>query len=102
MVFRKIKEWDNRRERAVKGRLVFTNGRSWSRRITWLEDREACQVKIKLEDGACYSEVTTGTEDMAQTIWDRFKAGQSIDDAVSILARPVPPSLASRRADKGR
>lgn len=92
MSFSLLKSWDNRK-RPV--RLDPKTGRSWTRRIQWLEDAED-RVKLKLEDGEAYREVIA-VGGMAQTIWDRFKSGQSIDDAVSILANPVPKFLRSRK-----
>jgi len=88
------KSWDNRGERRVNGRY-----RGWTRRIQWLEDGFNNLIKLKLEDGDAYREVVTswGT---AGTVWQRFKDGQSIDDAVSILAADVPAHLASKRAKK--
>lgn len=85
--------WDNR-TRPV--RLDAKTGRSWTRRLHWLEDAEG-RVKLKLWDGAAYREVLAD-EPSARTIWDRFKAGQSIDDAVSILGREPPQFLKSRKA----
>jgi hypothetical protein len=91
-MFNLIKSWDNRK---TCDRKQCINGRTWTRRIQWLED-EAGATKLKLEDGAGYKEVLV-TCGMGQTIWDRFKAGQSINDSVSILAQPVPPGLSSKK-----
>jgi hypothetical protein len=94
MSFGPVKSWDNR-GRPV--RLDPTTGRSWTRRIRWLEDSDG-RIKLKLEDGQVYKEVVAVFSDAAQRVWDRFKDGQSIDDCVSILAAAVPRHLASRRA----
>lgn len=98
MSFSPIKSWDDRRTCDPHGRI---NGRTWVRRIRWLEDAEG-RTKLKMEDGATYREVIA-VGGMAQTIWDRFKVGQPIDDCVSILANPVPACMASKRlADESR
>jgi hypothetical protein len=92
MSFSLLKSWDDRRscdrKRCVKGR-------TWVRRIRWLGDEEY-RVKLKLEDGELYREVIA-VGGMAQTIWDRFKQGQSIDDSVSILGNVVPKFLKSKK-----
>lgn len=85
-MFSEVKMWRNK----SKG----INNRTWTRRIRWLEDNE--HVKLKLEDGEVYREVLTDRI-AAQTIWTRFKEGQSIDDAVSILGNVVPKSLRSKK-----
>lgn len=96
-MFRKVKEWDNRKDRRKNGRLVFTDkGRSWTRRITWMENSDG-QVKFKLEADDVYKEVLV-SGGAADTIWSRFKAGSSIDDCIGILAVPVPKALASKKA----
>lgn len=93
MSFSVVKSWDDRR---TCDRKSCIKGRTWVRRIQWLEDCED-RVKLKLEDGDTYREVIA-VGGMAQTIWDRFKAGQSIDDAISILGNAVPKFLRSRKA----
>jgi hypothetical protein len=90
--FRLIKSWNNRKS---CNRKTQVNGKSWSRRIQYLEDEEG-RVKLKLEDGTEYREIIAGGGS-ANTIWDRFKAGQSIDDSVSILSATPPEFLKSRR-----
>lgn len=96
MSFSMKRSWDNR-GRPV--RLDPKTGRSWTRRIRWLEDAED-RVKLKLEDGDQYREVLA-VGGFAETIFQRFKAGQSIDDAVSILGGEPPAALQSRRAAEG-
>lgn len=81
-MYHKVKTSDNREDRRVKGQLVFTNGRSWTRRITWLEDGD--KIKLKFEDGDTYFE-TGVPAGFAPLVWDRFKEGQSIEDSVSIF-----------------
>lgn len=100
MSFSLVKSWDNRKEisRVRLSDRDCINGRTWTRRIQWLEDAED-RVKLKLEDGQTYREVIA-VGGMAQTIWDRFKQGQSIDDAVSILGNNPPKFLKSKRASK--
>jgi len=96
MSFRKVKEWDNREERRVRGRLVFTNGRSWTRRVQWLEDSDEGPVKIKfweLDTGGLEAYTECGVpQAFARTVWDRFKEGQSAQDALSIFRVGVKPS----------
>ena len=74
------------------------NGRTWTRRIQWLED-SMLPVKLKLEDGHMYKEVLCSRID-AEIIYDRFREGQSIDDCISILGNKVPASLQSIRASR--
>jgi hypothetical protein len=93
MSFSLRKQWDNRKHPV---RLDPKTGRSWTRRIQWLEDAED-RVKLKLQDGESYREVIA-VGGMAQTIWDRFKTGQSIDDSVSILGNDPPKFLRSRKS----
>lgn len=93
-MFVKLKTSDNREARRINGRLNFENGKSWTRRIQWLEDDD--KVKLKLEDGAEYKEVIC-SEINANTIWSRFKEGQSIEDAVSILGTAPKPFQISKR-----
>lgn len=95
MSFTPIKTWDNRSKPV---RLDPKTGRSWTRRIQWLEDAED-RIKLKLWDGEAYKEVIA-VGGMAQTIWDRFKQGQSIDDCISILANPVPKHMQSKKASE--
>lgn len=91
MGFSVIKTWDDRK---TANRRECIKGRTWFRRVQWLED--GTHVKLKLEVGTDYKEVIADCG-MANTVWQRFKEGQSIADSVSILAIPVPPCLASRR-----
>ncbi len=96
MSFSMLKEWDNR------GRPVRINpetGKSWTRRIRWLVS-DSGTVKLKLEDGTVYKEILSAWESAAQTIWERFKAGQSIDDSISILGNDVPKHQKSRKASE--
>lgn len=99
-MFSKVKDWDNRNEQRRKGQLVFTDkGRSWTRRIQWLENQEG-NVKLKLEDNVQgYKEVIVSEKD-AQTIYERFRAGQSIQDSISILGTDPPQHLKSKRASE--
>lgn len=91
-----VKSWDNRKETKAN-RLPTTNKRTWTKRMQWLESADTNVVKLKFDDGETYFE--TGVQSsMAQTVWDRFKDGQSIEDAVSILGVKVQ---LSRRAAKG-
>jgi hypothetical protein len=90
MSFSKLKTWDNR----TSGSLL-PNGKTWTRRITWLVGETL--VKLKLEDGDAYREVLVD-ETSAKIVWQRFRDGQPINDAVSILGAEVPESLKSRRA----
>lgn len=94
-----IVQWDNRGKKVV---IDPKTGRSWTRKIQWLKDQED-RIKLKMWDGEAYKEVmATGSwsdeSSAAKTIWTRFKAGQSIDDSVSILANPVPKADQSRKA----
>ena len=93
-MFSKKMSWDNRTKPV---RLDHKTGRSWTRRIQWLEDSEG-RIKLKFEDGDTYKEVLAAWPDAAKTIWERFKAGQSIDDCISILVNFVPKHLQSRKA----
>lgn len=86
--------WDNRGKPV---RLDPKTGRSWTRRIRWLKDEDG-RNKLKMEDGEQYKEVLAD-DVSAQTIWDRFKAGQPIDDAVSILGNTPPKFLRSKKGD---
>lgn len=100
MGFSKLRTWDNRKERRKNGQLQFENGRSWTRRITWLEDSDNWEnVKLKFEDGAAYKEILVGAY-AADIIWERFKDGQSIDDCISMYGKEVPNSMKSRKAPK--
>jgi hypothetical protein len=94
LMFRMIKSWDNRGQCQRRDCLY---GRTWTRRIQWLQGNDA-NVKLKMWDGTTYKEVMVIVGGCAQPIWNRFKAGLSIDDCVSILAQPVPKSLQSRQA----
>lgn len=58
--------------------------RTWTRRIRWSEDGQG-NVKLKFEEGEAYREVCI-PEAFAQTVWDRFKSGQTSQEAVSIFA----------------
>lgn len=86
--------WDNRDEAKAK-RLPTFNGRTWTRRIQFLEGTPL--NKLKLEDGKEYKEILVSKLD-AEKIYERFKEGQSINDCISILGAKVPESLQSRRA----
>lgn len=92
MSFSPTWSWDNRGKTV---RIDPKTGRSWTRRIRCLEDGE--RIKLKLEDREVYKEVLVD-KISSETIYKRFKEGQSIDDCLSILANPVPTSLQSRRA----
>lgn len=99
-MFSTVKSWDNREQRRKAGRLAFTDGKSWTRRIRWLADGDAT-VKLKLEDGDQYREVIALSVQLADRIWQRFKDGQPINDCVSILAVDAPAALQSKRAGEG-
>lgn len=86
-----VKTWRNK---------VSFRGRTWSRRIQWLED--GTTIKLKLEELGNYKEVGVTSEPFAQTIWDRFKSGSSTDDAVSILGIDLPTDKLSRKASNER
>ena len=88
------KSWQNKNKDLV-------SNRTWTRRITWLVD-EYDRIKLKLEDRSQYREVLPVHEGAANTIWQRFKDGDQINDCVSFLANEVPISLASRRVVKGK
>ncbi len=92
-MFSVVKTWDNR-TRPVR---IGPNGKSWTRRIQWLESQGS--IKLKMEDGDQYEERLILQAD-ADRVWRRFKDGQSIEDCLSILATPVPPPMKSRRAAK--
>jgi hypothetical protein len=96
MGFSKHKTWDNR-DQCDKKQCV--NGRTWTRRITWMVD-ENDQVKLKMESCVVgfetYKEVLCSQAD-ATTIWNRFKEGQSFDDCISIIGRVPPKALQSRK-----
>ncbi len=97
MSFHMVKSWDDGRDEITHCRKPFNaRGRSWDRRIRWLEDGDL--VKLKMEDGEDYSEVLSNNSLDPQTIWNRFKAGQSILDCVSILAVTPPKALRSKKA----
>ena len=98
MSFYPHKEWSNRTETKTK-RLPTIKGRTWTRRIRWLEAADESGVKLKLEDGIEYKEVLVSRLD-ADKVYARFIEGQSINDALSILARPVPKSMQSKRASE--
>lgn len=92
-MFQLIKTW---RDKAPT-HATFNN-RTWHRRIQWLED-STDQVKLKFDVDENYFEVLVPGA-FAQQVWDRFKAGQSVDDSVSIFGKPVPIHKRSRRAAK--
>lgn len=92
MGFSLVKSWDNRGKPVV---IDAITRRSWTRRIQWLSDNGG-NIKLKLEDGLDYREVMANGG-FAQTIWDRFKDGQSIKDSISILYSEVPKHLKSRK-----
>jgi len=98
MSFSLHKSWDNRTKPV---RIDPATNKSWTRRVQWLNGTDGL-VKLKLEDvtDGVYREVLC-PDYAAQIIWDRFKTGQSINDAVSILANPVPKGLQSKRAQEG-
>lgn len=98
MSFHLHKSWSNRTETKAE-RLPTVNGRTWTRRIQWLEAADETGVKLKLEDGIEYKEVILPLLD-ADKVYNRFCEGQSIADALSILTRPVPKDLQSRRASR--
>ncbi len=100
-MFSKVKCWDNRHQVKLLKELRFScvKGRTWTRRIQWLQDLEG-RIKLKFEDGTAYSEVMVLSTPLAQTVYDRFKAGQSIADSCSILTHKVPNSLQSRKASE--
>lgn len=97
MSFSKDRTWDNR----ISGKLLI-HGKTWTRRITQLSDGDG-NVKLKMEicpivTGANeYKEVLVPSG-LTQTVWDRFKTGQSIEDCVSILGKEVPKPMRSRKA----
>lgn len=85
-MFSLVKSWDNRKEAKSK-RLSTVNGRSWTRRVQWLEDASDL-VKLKFCDGEGYLE--TGVyRPFAQLVWDRFKSGQSAQEAISVFGGKV-------------
>ncbi len=93
-MFGMLKTWTNAPQPGAHTR----NGRTWTRRIQWLEDSEG-NVKLKMECVNGYKEALVQQAD-AGTVWRRFKDGQSIDDCLSIYGSPVPPPMKSRRAAK--
>lgn len=92
----KLRDWSNRKQ-VRQQRLPTVSSRTWTRRIQMLVSPDSDQVKLKLEDGNVYREVLV-PEGLVDVIWDRFKAGQSIDDALSIFYSQVPASQQSRKA----
>lgn len=84
----KIKEWTNfgtvKREK-----LKTINGRTWTRRIQWLEN-EGNSVKLKLEENEIYKEILI-SQAFAQIVWERFKGNSPIDECISIFANSYFP-----------
>jgi hypothetical protein len=69
--------------------------------VQWLEDFDSgstAPVKLKFDDGERHVEVCVPFA-FSQTVWDRFKAGQSIEDACSVFGVDVQPSC---KAEKER
>lgn len=89
----KLKEWDNRSE-TKKQKLPTINGRTWTRRVQWLE--EGNTVKLKFDDGERYYETGVPAA-FAQKVYDRFREGQSIEDSVSIFQSFAKPSMKQSR-----
>lgn len=77
----------------------MVNGKTWTRRIQWLEGDGL--IKLKLQDGDTYKEVLVSQVD-ADKVWQRFEDGQTIDDCCSILTQPVPQSMQSRKAARSK
>lgn len=100
MGFTKDRAWDNRVKKELRGfgRRVHPGGKTWTRRAQWLTNEHG-DIKLKFIDGEAYREVLVPSTELAQTIWSRFKAGATIQDAISILGVEVPKSMHSRRAD---
>ncbi len=97
MSWGKVMTTDNRREVKEK-RLTqqCANGRTWTRRCTWLESNDSDHVKLKFEWDDQYREVLV-PPGFIELVWDRWKAGGSVDDCLSIFAKPVPRDMQSRR-----
>lgn len=93
MSFSMLKSWNNRRS-CKRADCIY--GRTWTRRIRWLESIDH-QIKLKLEEGEYYREVLVPFKDAANTIWLRFKDGQPIDDCISILGVVPPAYLRSKK-----
>ena len=93
MTYSLRKSWDNR------GYPVRMNafGRTWVRRIRWYENGTVT-VKLKFEDSTEYVEAGV-TVAFAQTVWDRFKSGQSIQDSLSVFG--CEHVVLSRRGAEG-
>jgi hypothetical protein len=98
-----VKSSDNRNDvrnnRELKKQCI--GGRTWTRRVQWLESsEEGAPVKLKFEIMTTteekYEEVGV-PEGFAQTVYDRFKAGQSIEDCVSIFKVHVQPSRKGKK-----
>lgn len=64
---RKLKTWDNRRDRRVKGRY---NG--WDKRVTWYEDG-IDDIRLEFEDETGIQNKFYKDPDLAQFDWDAFK-----------------------------
>lgn len=92
-----IKIWDNRKETKAK-RLPTINGRTWTRRVQWLE--EGTVIKLKFEDGLTFLELGVLTTIAAQTAWDRFKEGATPEALRSIFGVGDIKVAPSRRGSK--
>lgn len=95
MSYHPIKDWNNRKETRTK-RLLTVKGRTWTRRIQWLEDMIGMPVKLKFDDGEIYEEHGV-LYAFAQIVYDRFIQGASIKDAISVYGENVQGSRKSEK-----
>lgn len=99
-MYGQVKSWDNRKE--VKDKRLgqqCVNGRMWTRRVRWMESGvEGQPIKLKFEDGERYEEMAFADKISAQTAWQRFKDGATIEDCASIFKVSLAETLKSRRA----
>lgn len=91
------KSWDNRK---TCNRSDCTNSRTWTRRIQYLTDNNLIKLKLEVRTNSVdeYREVVCNNTVDANTIWLRFREGQSINDSISILAQDAPKYLKSKKA----
>lgn len=91
-MFSLLKSWDNRRS---CDRKLCIKGRTWTRRIRWLEDSDG-PVKLKLEDGSSFREVLT-SDGLVEIIWTRFRNSDTIEEAIGLFGHLVPNHMKSKK-----
>lgn len=83
-MFHKVKTWDNRcqvKEQKLQSSCI--KGRTWIRRVQWLEDGSI--IKLKFDEGSEYNEIGALTEIAVQEAWEKFKNGASFAELKSIF-----------------